>query len=63
MIENQNTEFKSLWKDEYLKSLCAFANAQGGTLYVGLDDDGKITGINNHKKLLENLPNKGVVTK
>ena len=26
MIEDQNTEFKSQWKDEYLKSLCAFAN-------------------------------------
>jgi ATP-dependent DNA helicase RecG len=67
MIENQNTEFKQIWKDDFLKSICAFANAQGGTLYIGLDDDGNIVGINNHKKLLEDLPNKmrdilGVVT-
>ncbi len=58
MIENQNTEFKRLWKDDYMKSLCAFANAQGGTLYIGLDDSGKVTGIDNYKKLLEDLPNK-----
>jgi len=26
MIESQNVEFKESWKDEYLKTLCAFAN-------------------------------------
>ena len=30
--ENENTEFKALWKDDYLKTLCAFANTSGGTL-------------------------------
>jgi len=44
MIENQNTEFKKIWKDDYLKSICAFANAQGGTLWVGLNDISEITG-------------------
>jgi len=58
MIENQNTEFKKIWKDDYLKSICAFANAQGGTLWVGLNDISEITGISNYKKLLEDLPNK-----
>ncbi len=57
-IENQHTEFKRLWRDDFLKSICAFANAQGGTLYIGLSDSGDVTGIDNHKKLLEELPNK-----
>ena len=57
-IENQNTEFKSVWKDEYLKWICAFANARGGTLLVGVNDEGDIVGINNYKKLLDDLPNK-----
>ena len=57
-IENQHTEFKRIWKDDFLKSICAFANAQGGTLYIGLSDNGDVTGIDNHKKLLEELPNK-----
>lgn len=56
--EDQHTEFKRLWKDEYLRELCAFANADGGTLYVGVEDDGTIVGVKNVSFLLENLPNK-----
>ena len=33
-------------------------NAYGGTLFIGKDDDGKVVGIENSKKLLEDLPNK-----
>jgi len=58
MLETQNIEYKSIWKDEYLKWICGFANAQGGTLIIGKDDDGKIVGVKNTKKLLEDLPNK-----
>ena len=58
MSETQNIEYKSIWKDEYLKWICGFANAQGGTLIIGKDDDGKIFGVKNAKKLLEDLPNK-----
>ncbi|MDR3366275.1 MAG: DeoR family transcriptional regulator [Prevotellaceae bacterium] len=29
MPEQQNTEYKSIWKDEYLKWICGFANANG----------------------------------
>ena len=28
--ENQNIEYKETWRDEYLKWICGFANAQGG---------------------------------
>lgn len=58
MAEKQNVEWKAIWKDEYLQWICGFANAQGGKLYVGIDDDGTVTGINNSRKLLEDLPNK-----
>jgi len=58
MSETQNKEYKSVWKDEYLKWICGFANAQGGTLYIGKDDNGKVVGVKNAKKLLEELPNK-----
>ena len=30
MPENQNIEWKSKWKDEYLEWICGYANAQGG---------------------------------
>ena len=56
--ENQNIEWKKNWKDEYLKWICGFANAQGGTLYIGKDDKGNVTGLTNAAKLLEDIPNK-----
>ncbi|MDR0619394.1 MAG: putative DNA binding domain-containing protein [Bacteroidales bacterium] len=58
MSETQNIEYKSLWHDEYLKWICGFANAQGGKLYIGKDDNGKVVGVKNFKKLMEDLPNK-----
>ena len=35
MSENQNIEWKETWRDEYLKWVCGFANAQGGVLEIG----------------------------
>ena len=58
MAESQNIEYKSIWKDEYLKWICGFANAQGGKIYIGKDDEGHVVGIKNAKKLLEEIPNK-----
>lgn len=56
--ENQNIEFKETWKDEYLKWICGFANAQGGKICIGIKDDGTACGVKNAKKLLEDIPNK-----
>lgn len=61
-IENQVIEYKENWKDEYLKWVCGFANAQGGTLYIGVDDDKRVVGVTNAKRLMEDLPNKIVTT-
>jgi ATP-dependent DNA helicase RecG len=58
MPEHQNIEYKSVWKDEFLKWICGFANANGGTLYIGKDDNGNVVGVKNTAKLLEDLPNK-----
>lgn len=43
--ENHNTEYKRIWKDEYLKWVCGFANAQGGKIYIGIDDDMSDIGV------------------
>lgn len=58
MAESQNIEYKESWRDEYLKWICGFANAQGGTIYIGIDDAGNIVGVKNTKKLMEDIPNK-----
>lgn len=57
-MENQNTEYKESWRDEYIKWICGFANANGGKMYIGIDDKGNIKGISEAKKLAEDLPNK-----
>lgn len=60
--ENQNIEWKWSWNDEYLKWLCGYANVKGGTLYIGVNDDGYVVGLENARLLLEQLPNK-IITK
>lgn len=59
-IENHSVEFKQSWHDEYLKTIAAFANTEGGIMYLGCDDKGEVIGLekSESKKLLEDLPNK-----
>ena len=58
MPEQQNIEYKQSWHDDYLKWVCGFANGQGGVIFIGKDDDGKIVGVDDYKKLMDDLPNK-----
>ena len=57
-METQNIEYKPSWRDEYLKVIVAFANADGGELIIGVDDNGNPIGVEKSKKLLEDIPNK-----
>lgn len=61
-MESQIVEYKSVWRDEYLKVVCAFANTNGGDLHIGIDDNGKVIGTDNAKRLLEDIPNKIITT-
>ena len=45
MIENSNTEFKREYTDSIRKAVVAFANTDGGNLYIGIDDDGTAVGV------------------
>ena len=58
MIESQNIEYKTNWRDEYLKWICGFANAEGGEIFIGKNDDGSVIGLMNINELLELIPNK-----
>lgn len=58
MKENQRIEWKESWRDEYLKWICGFANAEGGVLVIGRNDKGAAVGVVNAKKLLVDIPNK-----
>ena len=56
--ENENIEWKETWRDEYIKWICGFANAQGGILIIGKSDNGHIIGLSEAKKLAEEISNK-----
>jgi predicted HTH transcriptional regulator len=56
--ESHNLEFKRIWKDDLLKWISAFANADGGVLLLGYADDGQVIGLQQVSKLLEDIPNK-----
>ena len=58
MKEAQNIEWKQSWRDEYLKWVCGFANAEGGVLVIGKNDSGEVVGVTNATRLLEDIPNK-----
>lgn len=62
LSESQNIEYKETWREEYLKWVCGFANAQGGSIFVGINDQKHIVGISNAKQLMEEIPNKIVMT-
>ena len=59
-LESQDLEYKLVWRDDYLKWICGFANAKGGKLCIGVDDNGKVRGLSDARRLLEEIPNKVV---
>ena len=47
LFESENTEFKAKLSDEIYKEVIAFANTDGGTIYIGVDDKGNVIGLEN----------------
>lgn len=45
LIEDKVTEFKRAYVDEVKNTVIAFANCDGGTLYIGLNNDGSVQGL------------------
>ena len=58
MKEHQHIEWKESWRDDCLKWICGFANAEGGVLVIGRNDKGAVVGVADARKLLADLPNK-----
>lgn len=46
-FETENIEFKSQFTDELYKEVIAFANTDGGVIYIGIDNNGNAIGIDN----------------
>jgi len=47
MQENMNIEYKREFSEKIKMAVIAFLNTDGGEMYVGIDDDGKVLGLAN----------------
>lgn len=62
-IENEYCELKSILTKEIKKEIVAFANTNGGKIYIGIDDEGKIIGvedIDSNLQALTGMINEGI---
>ena len=56
-FENQNIEFKQEYVPDIRKEVMGFANADGGTVYVGVRKDGEILGISDPDEVMLKIVN------
>ena len=47
LIESNKIELKSKYTDQIVKEIVAFINADGGKIYIGVNDDGTVCGASN----------------
>lgn len=45
MMENEITEFKREYTDDIKRTVVAFVNGLGGKIYIGIDDQGEVVGV------------------
>jgi ATP-dependent DNA helicase RecG len=45
LFESETIEFKKSFQTEVIETLVAFANSKGGSVYIGVQDDGTLSGI------------------
>lgn len=55
MQKNEYTEFKREYVEQIKNTVIAFANGNGGVLYVGIDDDGTVVGVRDVVALQERI--------
>lgn len=55
--EGFTTEFKQSLPDDLGREICAFANATGGVILIGVDDAGIVVGVDNHNRLKSQIQN------
>lgn len=57
LAESKIIEFKREYTDEIKKTVTAFANTDGGKIYVGIEDDGSVRGIADTADVLLRITN------
>ena len=54
-VESEHTELKRTMSDSLPKEIVAFLNSGGGTIYIGVGDDGSIKGVDDLDETLKKL--------
>lgn len=57
MYESETIELKEVYTTELKKEIVAFANTNGGTIYIGVQDSGEITGLDNADFVMQQISN------
>lgn len=55
--ESETVECKALVVDGIKKEIVAFANCEGGKLYIGVDDNGTVVGVQNADEVIQQISN------
>ena len=55
--ESETVELKEIVVDEIKKEIIAFANCNGGRLYIGVRDDGEVVGLDDPDKVSLQISN------
>lgn len=55
--ETQTVEFKTSFTIQVIETLVAFANSQGGSVYIGVNDNAKVVGVTINAESIANWTN------
>lgn len=55
--ESETVELKAIYTPDLKKEIVAFANTNGGTIYLGVQDDGEITGLEHPDQVMQQIAN------
>jgi len=57
LLESETVELKEIYTSDFKKEIIAFANSNGGTIYVGVQDNGEIIGVDNADFIMQQISN------
>lgn len=57
LYESETIEFKGIYTPDLKKEVVAFANTNGGTIYIGVQDNGEISGLDNADFVMQQISN------
>lgn len=57
LYESETIELKEIYTPDLKKEIIAFANTNGGTIYVGVQDNGEIVGVDNVDFVMQQISN------